>query len=363
MKKFFISLAVFVMALCANAQTNQYFWYNGNLMMGNPIAQIDSVTFGEGEPADTLHILLPRTIIKEVHDTVYITIHDTVCPNDVPEGALNGVFSVSANKKVRFSKGNLQYNAALGTHQCADGTTKQGTWRFAEQQYDTIGRNNIYASSTYNGWIDLFGWGTSGWNSGANMYEPWSRSYYPSNFIVGGEGLNDLSGNFANADWGVYNAIQNGGNQPSLWRTLSKDEAYYLFNTRSHANQLFGYATVNGVKGLIILPDNWVAPNGIVFTPSIKDFAANIYSLAEWNLISDQAIFLPCASIIVNTNDFGGDLPGEEVADEGLYWLSTIGNVSTSYHISIRIDNKLDLIGVYYWRSDGLSVRLVQDIE
>ena len=73
MKKIFLSLAVFVMALCANAQTNQYFWYQGNLMMGNPIAQIDSVTFGDGEPADTLHILLPRTIIKtvEVHDTVY----------------------------------------------------------------------------------------------------------------------------------------------------------------------------------------------------------------------------------------------------------------------------------------------------
>ena len=100
MKKFFISLAVFVMAFCANAQTNQYFWYNGNLMMGNPIAQIDSVTFGEGEPADTLHILLPRTIIKEVHDTVYITIHDTVCPNDIPEGALNGLFSVSTTEKL-----------------------------------------------------------------------------------------------------------------------------------------------------------------------------------------------------------------------------------------------------------------------
>lgn len=86
MKKFFLSLAVFVMALCANAQTNQYFWYQGNLMMGNPIAQIDSVTFGEGEPADTLHILLPRTIIKtvEVHDTTYIIVHDTVCPNNAP---------------------------------------------------------------------------------------------------------------------------------------------------------------------------------------------------------------------------------------------------------------------------------------
>jgi hypothetical protein len=84
MKKIFLTLAVFVMALCASAQKNQYFWYQGNLMMGNPIAQIDSVTFGEGEPADTLHIMLPRTIIKTVHDTVYITIHDTVCPNELP---------------------------------------------------------------------------------------------------------------------------------------------------------------------------------------------------------------------------------------------------------------------------------------
>lgn len=82
MKKFFLSLAVFVMAICANAQTNQYFWYQGNLMMGNPIAQIDSVTFGEGEPADTLHILLPRTIIKTVHDTVIKIVHDTVYIHD-----------------------------------------------------------------------------------------------------------------------------------------------------------------------------------------------------------------------------------------------------------------------------------------
>ncbi len=105
MKKFFLSLAVFVMALCANAQTNQYFWYNGNLMMGNPIAQIDSVTFGEGEPADTLHILLPRTIIKEVHDTVYITIHDTVCPNE--ETFHNGYRYVDLGLSVMWADANV----------------------------------------------------------------------------------------------------------------------------------------------------------------------------------------------------------------------------------------------------------------
>lgn len=109
MKKFFLSLAVFVMVLCANAQTNQYFWYQGNLMMGNPIAQIDSVTFGEGEPADTLHILLPRTIIKtvEVHDTTYIIVHDTVCPNENPDTTHNGFRYVDLGLSVMWADANV----------------------------------------------------------------------------------------------------------------------------------------------------------------------------------------------------------------------------------------------------------------
>lgn len=72
-----------------------------------------------------------------------------------------GAFSVSPNKLVYFSKGNLQYQASTNT------------WRFAENQWDYVGDategnvymddvkcNNSYISQTYNGWIDLFGWGT-----------------------------------------------------------------------------------------------------------------------------------------------------------------------------------------------------------
>ena len=94
MKKIFLSLAVIMMALFVNAQTNQYFWYNGNLMMGNPVAQIDSVTFGDGESVDTLHILLPRTVIKtvEVHDTTYIAVHDTLYINKYLLAELKKVF-------------------------------------------------------------------------------------------------------------------------------------------------------------------------------------------------------------------------------------------------------------------------------
>ena len=82
------------------------------------------------------------------------------------DGATCSRFSVSPTQQVRFSRGNLQYNAALNSHATADGNTLQGTWRFAEHQYDIIGTANVNSSSNYNGWIDLFGWGTSGWNNG-----------------------------------------------------------------------------------------------------------------------------------------------------------------------------------------------------
>lgn len=76
----------------------------------------------------------------------------------VPMGAVDGLFSVSATKKVYFSKGNLQYQASTNT------------WRFATNQWDRIGSGNSSISSSYSGWIDLFGWGTSGYNHGATCY-------------------------------------------------------------------------------------------------------------------------------------------------------------------------------------------------
>ena len=52
------------------------------------------------------------------------------------EGVLPGFFSVSETKKIRFSKGNLQYQASTDT------------WRFAENQWDFEGlkNENIYVS-------------------------------------------------------------------------------------------------------------------------------------------------------------------------------------------------------------------------
>ena len=86
MKKLFFLLACVAMSVLSMAQVNQLVWANGRLLYGTPIESIDSLTYDEMEDVDTLHLLLPRTLIKVVHDTVYI--HDTVyvetdCGGDV----------------------------------------------------------------------------------------------------------------------------------------------------------------------------------------------------------------------------------------------------------------------------------------
>ena len=362
MKKFFLSLAVFVMALCANAQTNQYFWYNGNLMMGNPIAQIDSVTFGDGEPADTLQILLPRTIIKEVHDTVYVTIHDTVCPNDVPEGALNGLFSVSVDKKVRFSKGNLQYQASTDT------------WRFAENQYDAIGETNSAASSTYDGWIDLFGWGTSGYDNTVNdpfavNYQPWStstnrinqttESYNSNEYNYYGYGPSlfmsdkDLTGSSAYYDWGVFNAISNGGGQAGMWRTLTSEEWNYILNTRNLAQDLRSQATVCGVHGYVLLPDDFTLPEGLSWTSQTNNWDTNTYDQQSWSAMEAVgAVFLPSVGY-----RWGGTVT--DVGSKGHFWSTSYNNPLLAN--DLYFDSGNAGMGKGGSRSGGRSVRLVSE--
>lgn len=158
------------------------------------------------------------------------------------EGALSGVFSASATQTVRFSKGNLQYQASTNT------------WRFAETQQTVIGNKagNTTASSdrsTSTSWIDLYRYGTSGYNKKYPYMVSATESTYPN------ANLN------ANTDWGRYNTISNGGNVKGLWRTLTKDEWTYILNTRS-ADPRYIKATVNSTPCLILFPDTYYHPSG-----------------------------------------------------------------------------------------------------
>ena len=161
MKKFYIMLAFLAATLFSTAQVNQLVWTNGRILYGSPVTTIDSLTYNALDDVDTLHLLLPKTLLTVIYDTVYI--HDTiyvsvadssVIPNpDTPEEPTTpyqgiGNFSVSSSKKVTFAPGNLQYHAV------------NNQWRFAQHQSDTVGLSNENIEPDYDGWIDLFGWGT-----------------------------------------------------------------------------------------------------------------------------------------------------------------------------------------------------------
>lgn len=257
-------------------------------------------------------------------------------------GLLHGVFSVSSTKKVRFSKGNLQYQASTNT------------WHFSSSQwflYEKVSPSSI--SSTNAGWIELFGWGTSGYN---NKY-PYMTNNDGSMY---GNGQNDISG--TNYDWGRYISITNGGNQKNIWRTLMNDEWNYLIQARSDdGSRLYGMGNINGYNGVILLPDDWVTPSGITFISrnDVKNsnFSDNSYTLAEWAIMeSAGAVFLPAGG-----NRWGVSLSGYN--ENGNYWSSSSTNNSTSSALYVTFDYSGMVCCGSASRSMGCNVRLVQDVQ
>lgn len=304
---------------------------------------------------------------KEISFTTHNSSHT------IPIGAVNGHFSInSEGSKVWFSQGNLQYQAS--NHR----------WRFAEHQYDYVGGShwdtdygNVYenglkcsnneVSSTYSGWIDLYGWGTSGWNCGNTYYHPWDTQSsvnqdYDSKY--GPQNGSNLTGWCVNSDWGIYNAIDNGGNQLGLWRTLTHDEWDYVFNTRNTSSGIrYAKVQIDNVNGVILLPDDWTISYYSISEPnnSSSNFNSNIITIDQWNIIEQYgAVFLPAAgwrrsydyengagNYWSASNVFSGE--NATVSGRAFYmWFSNYGLYANdeSFH-----------------RSYGYSVRLVCDVE
>ncbi|MBR4689244.1 MAG: hypothetical protein IKO90_02145 [Bacteroidales bacterium] len=290
------------------------------------IAEIDLSNYYLKSDVDALLAELNAKVAK---------LDEQLNPPMIVGGVIRAKFSVSEDKKIYFSQGNLQYQASTGT------------WRFAEHQYDIIGSDNSNISSTYTGWIDLFGWGTSGYN-GKNPYMT------NTNYSDYGDGLNDIAG--TNYDWGVNNAISNDGKQAGLWRTLTKDEWAYLINTRIDASSKMGVVKVNNVAGLVLLPDDWTLPAGVTFTSGASgDFSQNTYSADDWTKMeANGAVFLPAAGY-----RYGSDV--DDVGSNGDYWSSSAYGNNFADCLDFSSSNVYADSG--FDRYGGLSVRLVQDAE
>ena len=259
-------------------------------------------------------------------------------------GTLAGLFTINASgNQVRFSQGNLQATTTdLGSN---------WTWSFAANQYDLIGnaaantRINGNGTVSDNGTVDLFGWSTG-------------VTYFG---IHSSMGRDDYSGDFV--DWGT-NAISNGGNTANQWRTLTKDEWEYLFNTRTAStvngtsNARFAKAYLFGNKhGIILFPDNYTHPSDVTAPTGINatdatSYDGNKYTAEQWaKMEAAGAVFLPSAGFRGGSS-FTSTPHG--------YWSSTnYGDMGRAAYYLYFNPNNLSVTDMsrYY----GYSVRLVKD--
>ena len=185
---------------------------------------------------------------------------------------LSGKFSTGKYEYAEFATGNLQYK-------------KEGeneTWRFAKQQYQVVGEQNINVGDpAFEGWIDMFGWSTNDPGNNFGVNPSMATDFYTGDFN----------------DWGIK--IGEG------WLTLSHDQWDYLLNKRANFSSLKQVAYVGTVFGIMLFPDNWKYPDGCEVGKTLNhddadgseyDFYSYNYTLAQWTkLEAAGAVFLPAA--------------------------------------------------------------------
>ena len=322
---------------------------------------------------------------------------------------IDAEFSLSETKKVRFARGNLMYQPSTGR------------WKIADRQFDMVGgkstkepagvhgtiwhinsKNGKRERSTnkvnrngYEGWLDLFSWGASGWygsdKSGGEdstkncdyrlAHNPHGKvtsnpqeinsNYF---FNLGNDPSQGMVGDYANADWGVYHNIELGGTKGNSFRTPTYEEWQYLFFGRENAEKLLALATIripgnNGapdtlINGALLLPNDWESrkprnfhfkcysdPSGDGKTYSV----GNTYTVDEWNYMEAcGAVFLPACG------GAASDTGGDKFNRSGYYWIATPVNGKV-YDINWGPADPIELKpNTSRWH--GRAVRLCQDI-
>ncbi|MBQ2608477.1 MAG: hypothetical protein II588_04585 [Paludibacteraceae bacterium] len=288
---------------------------------------------------------------------------------------LNGKFSVAANKQVTFSPGNLQFHM------------HDSLWRFAPNQYDWCGNANLEVGNpNYNGWVDLLSWSLGQANNYGATSNYDTLTYVNQQFV----------------DWGDIFESED-------WYTMSRTEWDYLLNKRTGANNKWGMAMIGDTLGMILLPDEWTAPEGITFVPKTvpvselwrdedaiddtwdhyrvkKDsMPANKFNLSEWaQLEAAGAVFLPYAGR--RSGGYGNYLNAKcQTVTEmyrysyyenylGTYWTSTLHNAAKGqadyvYTFKFSVvagEEQYDWGKAVIWSENGRygqSVRLVKPVE
>ena len=237
-------------------------------------------------------------------------------PNTLP-----GVFSVSDNKQIQFSKGNLYW----------DETNKK--FGFEANQYDFQDK-----------WFGTYCVSHFYWSKTASVtyVEVYNDSGKQSSDVF----FTNTTSDTANKDFTVNGVT-------GKYRTLSWNEWQYLFGSSEARDERYQYpVTVCGIaKCMVLAPDD--------FKP-LKDLTKEKYSPEEWAEAEERGLVcLPPASIR------DGSVVDPGYIGNGYYWSSTSASDSQAYCMGWIGTNDSSKPPTFTDkdRNIGRSVRLVTDVK
>lgn len=225
-----------------------------------------SIPESEGK-ALTVAVKIASGISK--YTTAFVPV--TVTSSGLPKGSLYGEFSVSAGKKVHFSKGNVYYDGK--------------DFQFEANQFDAVSAWN--ASH-----IGHFTWSKNALVAVAETYD--EKGSEDDAFFT------NESETSANSEFAVASVA--GG-----FRNLSKDEWVYLLDTRANAENLkkTGVSVCGKKNCLVIAPDGFAGE------------IAESYDEEAWDAAEEEGLVcIPAAGM-----RYGNEIDGIESV--GYYWTSS----------------------------------------
>ncbi|MDO5343124.1 MAG: hypothetical protein Q4F69_11845 [Bacteroidia bacterium] len=282
----------------------------------------------------------------------------TLCLN----GLLSGEFSVSGDRKVQFSKGNLWCKT----------DSDPVVWDFEANQYDSR-CNSIYHLdiAVINGTETK----TPSKTVGSLKFSETAAVAYTHPYEDDGAAADDV----------LFTNDQTNPNQPNsgftvcgvnnMYRTLTNDEWLYLMKREEYSK--FGFASINisgghVVNGLVILPDSYAIPEDCSFI-SGKDnnWNTNQYTTEQWGKMEDAgAVFLPAAGYS-DYNHLQYNESGNYMTCNGFEWYEAEGiacytykyvHICTQDHTSTEPTQNHGLLFTTNVRISGISIRLVKDV-
>ena len=251
----------------------------------------------------------------------YQVVEDRVRPFVLPEG-----FSVKNGRIIHFTPGNLYYDGS--------------NFHFEENQW----------TARITNWADSDTIGHFYYSKDISVATQKNKPTRINDRIFPNNGLYTPNMNFTI------------DGQANKYLALSMEDFQDLRDRKSTigatGKSLYGMGTVNGVKGIIFLPDKWDAT--IPFNYGTSSCSNNVYSGTDWeDMEYDGAVFLPIAGY----SSSGDGKISNSNKSKGVYWTSKYdtgsGSSSSGTASGFKIEDGAAPRTIDYGPETWASIRLV----